>query len=95
MDQLALFGGNPARTSTPPEWPIFDETERHAVLSVVNSGEWGRLGGCVTQSVEAQFAALTTSKYAIAVNSGQTALRLAILALNPPAGAEILSLIHI
>jgi dTDP-4-amino-4,6-dideoxygalactose transaminase len=44
----------------------------------------------MTQSVETRFAAMTNSKHALAVNSGQTALRLAILALAPPAGAEII-----
>jgi dTDP-4-amino-4,6-dideoxygalactose transaminase len=90
MEELALHGGPAARTSTHPEWPIFDDSERTALLDVINSGEWGRLGGDVTAKVEAEFAALTTTKYALAVNSGQTALRLAILALNPPAGAEII-----
>lgn len=90
MEVLALHGGPAARTSPHPEWPVFDDTERAALLEVINSGEWGRLGGDVTAKVEAEFAALTTTKHALAVNSGQTALRLAILALNPPAGAEII-----
>lgn len=90
MEQLAVLGGAAARTSASPEWPIFDDLEKDALLLVVTSGEWGRLGGNVTQKVEAEFAKLTTCKHALAVNSGQTALRLAILALNPPAGAEII-----
>ncbi len=90
MEQLALHGGPPARKSPHPEWPIFDDSERDGLLGVINSGQWGRLGGNVTAMVEADFAELTTAKHAIAVNSGQTALRLAILSLNPPAGAEII-----
>lgn len=90
MEQLALHGGTAARTSPHPEWPIFDESERVALVDVIESGEWGRLGGHVTAKVEAEFAALTTTKHALAVNSGQTALRLAILALNPPAGSEVI-----
>ena len=90
MEQLALHGGPAARTSPLPEWPIFDDSENEALIGVVKSGEWGRLGGDITKKVEADFAAATTCKYALAVNSGQTALRLAILALNPPAGAEVI-----
>lgn len=90
MEQLALLGGAATRTSRPPQWPIFDESETDALTKVINSGAWGRLGGQITKSVENDFAELTTCKHAVAVNSGQTALRLAILALNPPAGAEII-----
>lgn len=90
MEQLALHGGPPARQAPHAEWPIFDDSERDGLLGVINSGQWGRLGGSVTAMVEAEFAELTTAKHAIAVNSGQTALRLAILSLNPPAGAEII-----
>ena len=90
MEQLALLGGPAARTSPHPEWPLFDDAELTALQNVVSSGEWGRLGGDVTRTVEEAFAAATTCKHALAVNSGQTALRLAILSLNPPAGAEII-----
>ena len=90
MEQLALLGGPAARTSPLPEWPLFDDAELTALQNVVSSGEWGRLGGDVTRMVEEAFAAATTCKHALAVNSGQTALRLAILSLNPPAGAEII-----
>jgi hypothetical protein len=49
MEQLAVLGGAAARTSASPEWPIFDDLEKDALLSVVTSGDWGRLGGDVTQ----------------------------------------------
>ncbi len=90
MEQLKLFGGTAARTSPQPEWPIFDASEEAALIDVVKSGDWGRLGGSVTAMVEAEFATITQCKHALAVNSGQTALRLAVLSLNPPAGAEVI-----
>ncbi|MFM7188806.1 MAG: DegT/DnrJ/EryC1/StrS family aminotransferase [Armatimonadota bacterium] len=90
IEELALHGGPAARRTKHPTWPVFDDSERAALLNVMNSGEWGRLAGDVTARVETEFAALTTTKHAVAVNSGQTALRLAILALDPPAGAEII-----
>ena len=41
MTDLALFGGEPVRTTPYPAWPVQDERELEAVNAVIRSGQWG------------------------------------------------------
>ena len=90
MKQLALHGAPATRTAPLPEWPIFDQREEDALIAAVRSGQWGRLGGTATEAAEAAFAAFNGSRHVVAVNSGQTALRLALLALDLEPGDEVI-----
>ncbi|MFM7322158.1 MAG: DegT/DnrJ/EryC1/StrS family aminotransferase, partial [Armatimonadota bacterium] len=90
MSRLALHGGSPARTLELPTWPVCDAREEEALLSVLRSGQWGRLSGTFVRSVEERFADYVGTSRAIAFNSGHTALRMALLALDPEPGAEVI-----
>jgi len=90
MNKLALHGGSPAISSSLPAWPIYDQREEEALLATLRSGQWGRLGGVATARAEEAFAQFNGSRHAIAVNSGQTALRLALLALDLEPGDEVI-----
>ncbi|MFY9557990.1 MAG: DegT/DnrJ/EryC1/StrS family aminotransferase, partial [Blastocatellia bacterium] len=41
MAKLAIAGGAPVRTKAFTEWPQFDEREKRAILSVLESRNWG------------------------------------------------------
>lgn len=90
MKKLALHGGSPAISFPIPIWPIYDQREEEALLAVLRSGQWGRLGGTATARAEEAFAQFNGSRHAIALNSGQTALRLALLALDLEPGEEVI-----
>lgn len=90
MSRLALGGGTPARTLDLPKWPVADQREEDALIAVLRSGNWGRLSGSFARSAEEAFAQFVGTSRAIAFNSGHTALRMALLALDPEPGAEVI-----
>ena len=73
------------------EWPIWDEREASALLSVLNSGRWGRTGGGRNlQEFESTFAQVMQAKHCVATSSGTTALLTALGALEIGPGDEVL-----
>jgi dTDP-4-amino-4,6-dideoxygalactose transaminase len=90
MALLAIKGGEPVRTAPFPVWPVWGDEEIENLIGVVKSGKWGRLNGKVTESFEEKFAAYQQAKYGIAINSGTTALRLALSAADVDAGTEVI-----
>lgn len=87
---LALLGGTPVRSTPWPAWPVRDQTEEEAVLSVIRSGHWGRLTGTQAATFEATFSAAHGACYGVATPSGTIAIKLALLASGIPAGAEVI-----
>lgn len=73
-----------------PAWPQFGVAEEEALLRVVRSGDWGRLTGTEVAQFEQEFARYQECPFAVATPCGTTALRLALLALNIEAGAEVI-----
>ena len=51
-ERLALFGGTPVRQEPFPDWPVFGEAEREALINVLDSGNWN-VGEKVAQFEEA------------------------------------------
>ncbi len=90
MSALAMLGGSPVRSGPYPDWPVLDETDVTAVADVVRTGAWGRLGGQHVLEFEQAFAAYQGAAYCLTVNSGTSALEMALLALRLPRGAEVL-----
>ncbi len=80
MAKLAVAGGEPVRTKPFPSWPVWGEEEIRYLTGVVRSGKWGRLHGDRVAEFERRFAEFQQAKYGIAVNSGTTALHLALMA---------------
>jgi dTDP-4-amino-4,6-dideoxygalactose transaminase len=90
MAQLALKGGTPVRSSPYPSWPVWNERELEAVCEVVHSGRWGMAQGDRVRELEQRFAAYQQAGYGIAASSGTSALRVALLAAELEAGAEVI-----
>lgn len=86
--QLAVNGGKPVREKPFPKWPMHDEREEEALLSVVRSGEWWY--GKKVQEFEQRYAAYQDAKYGITCCNGTIALELGMKALGIQAGDEIL-----
>lgn len=89
-EKLALLGGKPAKTTPTPDWPYYDETEKQALLQVLESRVWWRTPGSQTLAFEGEFAAYHQAKYGVAVTNGTAALEVAIAALGIGPGDEVI-----
>ncbi len=95
MPKLAINGGSKViDRQIGKDWPIFDDTERDALLEVLESGRWWRGSGPseeskVTQFEEA-FAAYQDARYGVAVTNGTQAIECALKALDIQPGDEVI-----
>ena len=99
MARLAINGGEAVLPTGPKiRWPIFDEREKRALTEVLESGRWcssGYLFGdpereSKVSQFEKAFSRWVGTKYAIANNSGTSALVLALKAGGIEAGDEVI-----
>jgi len=90
MTKLAIDGGPPVRTGAFPTWPVWGDEEIQGLTEVIKSGQWGRLKGTKAASFEQKFADLHQAKHAVCVNSGTTALRIALAASDIEPGSEVI-----
>ena len=88
--KLAIHGGQRVRTKSWPSWPIWDKSAEEAILSVVRSGIWCRLGGTKVSEFEEKYAELMGVKRCLATASGTTALLVALHVLGIDAGDEVI-----
>jgi dTDP-4-amino-4,6-dideoxygalactose transaminase len=86
----AVLGGTPVRTAAFPGWPVRDRREEQALVSVLESGKWGRLGGGQVKAFETQYAALTGTQHCLATANGTSALLTALAAMGIGAGDEVI-----
>jgi len=88
LKSLAYFGGSAA---SPQQIPIIsiklDEAEVNAVAEVLRSGKLAQ--GAVVKQFEAEFAASTGARYAIACSNGTTALQLVYHVLLKPGESAV------
>jgi dTDP-4-amino-4,6-dideoxygalactose transaminase len=98
-EELALLGGNPVRSKPFPRHPVIGTAEKKAVLDVLDSGELSTFiavpgeyfnGGRKIKEFEQQFAEYHGVRHAVAFNSATAALHAAVVAVNVPAGAEVI-----
>ena len=89
MSQLAMDGGEKARTKPFPSWPMWDESELNALRETLESGRWG-IGNSKVSEFEEKFAAYVGAKYGICVTSGTTALEIALRAADIGPGDEVI-----
>ena len=87
--ELALFGGKPVRKKPFPSWPQPTEKIKQEIIHCIHEEEWG-IGSAVIDRLCELFAAHHDSKYAIATNSGTTALWVALKAAGVKAGDEVI-----
>ena len=89
-EELAINGGQEAVTNSLLGWPQFDENAIKAVEKVLRSGKVNYWTGPLGMEFEKKFAAWQGSKYAISVNSGTSALHVALTALGIGPGDEVI-----
>src|SRR5579864_7353104 len=90
MSELALLGGPKCKRKPFPEWPLYDEGERAALMEVLESRVWWRTPGTRTLEFERNFARFHGAKHGIAVTNGTAALEVAMAALGVGPGDEVI-----
>jgi len=94
--QLARDGGAPVRTEPLPSvmnasGRRFGDDEVKAVERVLRSGMLSATWGTEVPALELEFASLLGAGHAVACSSGTAALHLAVAAVNPEPGDEIIT----
>jgi len=90
MDKLAIFGGAKTVTADDPElfsWPIVTKEDEEAVLDVIRRGAMSALD--VTLAFEEDFKIWQGTKYALAYNSGTSAIHGALFGCKVGRGDEV------
>ena len=90
MATLAIDGGPKTVTNTLVGWPKFDEAAIQAVEAVLRSGKVNYWTGPKGMEFERRFAAWQGSRFAISVNSGTSALHVALATLGIGPGDEVI-----
>lgn len=93
VQELALNGGTPVRDVKQrpfPRWPVFWDDEKQAVQEVLESGHVNYWTGERGRKFQTEFAAVMGVKDAIAVNSGTSALHVALAAAGVAPGDEVI-----
>jgi dTDP-4-amino-4,6-dideoxygalactose transaminase len=88
--RLAVEGGQPLRKRPFAPWPFFSPDEIAAATRVLESGRVNYWTGDEGREFEAEFAAFTGSRHAIALANGTVALELALQALGIGPGDEVI-----
>jgi dTDP-4-amino-4,6-dideoxygalactose transaminase len=90
MTELAVKGGKKSKQKPFPVWPVYDDTERKAVLGVLESRVWWRTPGTRTLAFEQEFAKFQGAKHGIAVTNGTAALEVTMSGLGIGPGDEVI-----
>lgn len=89
--QLAIDGGAPLRKDPFAPWPSFSQEEIASATRVLKSGKVNYWTGDEGRQLEAEFAAFTGVKHAVALANGTVALELALQALGISSGDEVIT----
>ena len=73
----------------PPAWPCFDDSDRKALLDVLESRVWGGYHESVTQ-LERRFANYHGANHGIAISNGTVSLEIALTATGVRSGDEVI-----
>jgi dTDP-4-amino-4,6-dideoxygalactose transaminase len=91
MEKLAILGGHPVRDEAFPRWPVWDDLEEKALLTVLRSGTWGiSTESHFIDRFEKEFAAAHHAKYGRSVFNGTAALEVSLRALEIDYGDEVI-----
>lgn len=88
--KLAIKGGEPVRTKPFPPWPTLDAADMAAFTSIYESGQWG-IGGPMVPEFARQFAEFQGAQAGVCVNSGTSALYIALKAAGVCPGDEVIT----
>lgn len=86
----AILGGAPVRKDPFPRWPITDAREEQALVDVIRSGHWYRVGATQVDRFETDYAKLTGAKHCLATANGTSALLTSLAALGIGPGDEVI-----
>jgi dTDP-4-amino-4,6-dideoxygalactose transaminase len=89
MAKLAIKGGSKVRQKSFPPWPQFDDGEKRAILSVLESRKWGTRGPRVEQ-FEEEFSRYIGVSHGITVCNGTISLQVALQAMGVRPGDEVI-----
>ncbi len=90
-DKLAIRGGRSVRTRPFPQRRPFDGREVKAATAAIRSQNLFWSGGKYVVEFEKKFPAFYGMKYGVAATSGTAAIHLAVGAINPNPGDEIIT----
>ncbi|HOG52189.1 MAG TPA: DegT/DnrJ/EryC1/StrS family aminotransferase, partial [Lentisphaeria bacterium] len=91
MQELALFGGQPAvPTGMIKSWPPISQEDRDAVMAVFDSNIFHGTGAPNAVALQQEFADYLGVKYCLVTNSGTSALHMAVAALGIGPGDEVI-----
>jgi perosamine synthetase len=89
QDTCAILGGNPVRSKSWPEWPIWDsERDQDMVIRVIKSGSWTRAG--TVDEFEKKWAEIIGARRCLAVVNGTNALIASLNQFDIGAGDEVI-----
>jgi dTDP-4-amino-4,6-dideoxygalactose transaminase len=88
-ERLAIHGGKPAVTVPAPAWPEIGESDRLALLQVLESRVWGGYHPSVAE-LERRMAADHGVSFGIAVANGTVSLEIALAAAGVRPGDEVI-----
>jgi len=91
MAKLAIDGGTPVRTRPFPPRRPFGEREVELAAQAIRSQNLFGPGGTMVPELERRFAALYGAERAVASTSGTAAIHVALGALNPEPGDEVIT----
>ncbi|MEW5814064.1 MAG: DegT/DnrJ/EryC1/StrS family aminotransferase [Spirochaetota bacterium] len=90
-EKLAIDGGKPVLDpATIKPWPVIDERDKKAVLSVLESDYLCGGEAPEVKALEDEWARYIGTKYCLATSSGTAALHMALTALNIGPGDEVI-----
>ena len=89
-DKPAILGGPRVHPTEFPGWPVTDQTEEQALLKVLHSKNWCRLGSHAVEEFEAAYAKLNGAKHCLGTSSGTAALSTILGALEIGPGDEVI-----
>ena len=90
-EALALSGGKPVRTTPFPRRAPFGEREIELVTQAIRSQDLFCHSGTMCKELELRFARFYGASHAVASSSGTAAIHIALGALNPSPGDEIIT----
>ncbi len=89
--KLAANGGQPAMTLPVSSNPIFGTAEVLSLTKVIRSGRLGATGGTEVRGFEKDMTRMYGALDAVASTSGTAALHVALAAINPEPGDEVIT----
>ena len=90
QSRLAIDGGQPAFPDGPPVWPIADDEIFASVRNALESGEWGRYEGHLSEDLQRKLESSFQLTHSLLCSSGTISVELALRGAGVKAGDEVI-----